>query len=311
MNKLVKVTIMLIFGLWVAACSAPAPTQATISTPAPDETALAPTDPVSQTEPSATNPPPTPTATPLPVAFTVNGEPIAQARYRAELDRFQAALGEDIPLEEASTRVLDMYVNQILLAQAATAQGFSLTQEMVDVRINTLVAELGDQAQFDVWLAENGFTLEQFREELALQIPAAWMRDQILAEAPTSGEQVRARHILVRTEAEAQRVLAQLNSGTSFDVLLTVYDPIALGELGWFPRGYIFQPELEDIAFALDVETYSDIIATELGYHVLQTTDRADNRPFSPDVLLFVQQQTLENWLREKRSQSSIDILLP
>ena len=44
--------------------------------------------------------------------------------------------------------------------------------------------------------------------------------------------------------------------------LAAEYDPVAEGELGWFPRGYLFDKELEDAAFGLQAGEYSQVIET-------------------------------------------------
>ena len=76
------------------------------------------------------------------------------------------------------------------------------------------------------------------------------MKQQILAEAGTTAEQVHARQILVTSQEEADAVMAQLAAGASFDDLAYEYDELTGGELGWFPRGYLLQPAVEDAAFS-------------------------------------------------------------
>ena len=89
------------------------------------------------------------------------------------------------------------------------------------------------------------------------------------------------------------------------------YDPVTHGDLGWFPRGYLLDKKLEEIAFSLQPEAYSEVIETLAGYHILQVLEREAQRPLTPEALLAQQVQAVQDWLNERRSQTEIQILLP
>ncbi len=261
--------------------------------------------------PSFTQPADQPSPTPIPLALVVNGEPISQAAYDIALSNYLAAQTEDGPAEEAQRKVLDDLILQTLLAQAAAEAGFVVEQAALDERIANLTEAAGGAQALAAWQAANGYTPEFFRADLAQAIAAAWMRDQISASVPETVEQVRARHLLLSTQAEAQNVLAQLQAGTSFDIMLTIYDPISLGELGWFPQGYLRAAAIEEAAFSLEVGEFSGVIETELGFHIVQVTARAADRRLDPDAKLVLQQQVLRKWLQIRRDQSTIEIYVP
>ncbi len=261
--------------------------------------------------PSVTQPADQPSPTPIPLALVVNGEPISQAAYDIALSNYLAAQTEDGPAEEAQRKVLDDLILQTLLAQAAAEAGFVVEQTALDERIANLTEAAGGAQALAAWQAANGYTPDLFRADLAQAIAAAWMRDQISASVPETVEQVRARHLLLSTQAEAQNVLAQLQAGTSFDIMLTIYDPISLGELGWFPQGYLRAAAIEEAAFSLEVGEFSGVIETELGFHIVQVTARAADRRLDPDAKLVLQQQVLRKWLQIRRDQSTIEIYVP
>jgi parvulin-like peptidyl-prolyl isomerase len=83
------------------------------------------------------------------------------------------------------------------------------------------------------------------------------------------------------------------------------------GDLGWFPRGYLAQPALDEAVFALEQGETSAAIETELGFHIIQVIDKAVERPLSPDAWLSMQVQTLQSWLGERRNQSDLQYFLP
>ena len=303
------VLISLLLGL--SACDTPLPETAVPTEPLPTNT----------TAPLPTETP-TPSPTPLPLAALVNGEPITLAEFEAELGRFQAARQAlpDVPLApsinlatEADVRafVLDELISQRLFAQAAYAAGFSLSQAALQAHLDQLQAELGGEAALQAYLSANQYTLEDFQAVLGRAAAAAWMRDQLLAAFPAAAEQIHARQILLYNQEQANQILAQVRSGQDFTTLAFYYDPAAGGDLGWFPRGYLLQPALEEAAFQLEPGSYSEVIATELGYHILWVIAREADRPLELDALRVLQRQALGTWLNEQKSTAAIQILLP
>ncbi len=91
------------------------------------------------------------------------------------------------------------------------------------------------------------------------------------------GFQIRAMHILTKTQAEAQQLLDKLNQGTDLGQLAVEYsiDPGARnnkGDLGYFSRGDLIK-EFEDVAFRLAVGETSGIVKTSLGFHIIRRVE--------------------------------------
>ena len=137
------------------------------------------------------------------------------------------------------------------------------------------------------------------------------MRDQIIAGVPETAEQVHARQILLYNSDEAEALFAQLASGADFETLAGQYDPLAKGDLGWFPRGYLTVSALDDVVFALEPGEVSPIIETEIGFHIVQVIERDTARPLNFSAYQIVQKATLETWLHERQAQSDIIYYLP
>jgi peptidyl-prolyl cis-trans isomerase C len=281
----------------LAGCSRPSP--AVTSEPA------SPTSPPPAA--TATPLPPTPTATPEPLAALVNGEGITQADYQAELARFQAAVGTQLATEDQQ-RVLNDLIDELLLAQAARQAGFVVDDAMVQKHMDTLIASRGSAQALAGWLAKNGYTELSFRRSLERSIAAAWMRDQIINAVPAAVEQVHARQILRFTADEANQVLARLQKGDDFVTLAAAYDPVTRGDLGWFPRGYLLDTQLDEAAFSLQPGEYSAVIHTSAGYHILQIIERDPQHPLDYNARQALQTQALESWIQTHRSQSEIQV---
>jgi len=116
---------------------------------------------------------------------------------------------------------------------------------------------------------------------------------------------------LVYSESEANNVNARLQGGEKFEDLAAEFDPVGLGELGWFPKGYLLEPELDAAVFALQPEQYSQVVQTRIGYHIIQVLEREQQRIFSPDALLTLQLIAVQDWLTARRNQGEVEILIP
>jgi peptidyl-prolyl cis-trans isomerase C len=266
-------------------------------------------------EPAAT-PTPTlePTPTEMPMAARVNGTGILLEEYQAELQRYQAGLqaaGETSDEATASQAVLAELEDQTLLAAAAQQQGYSVDDAALQTRLDELTQEAGGSEQLQSWLSANFYTEDSFKTTLKRDMQATWMKQQIIDAVGTTAEQVHARQILVTSQTEADGIIAQLQAGASFEDLAYDYDPLTGGELGWFPRGYLLQPAVEDAAFSLEVGSYSAAISTSYGYHIVQVIEKDPQHVLSPDALLFEQRKALNSWLEQQRSQANMEVLVP
>lgn len=261
---------------------------------------------------SATSIPPTstpfpPSPTPIPIAAVVNGENITVEEYQSELARYKAAVNREIT-EKDKEVVINNLIELTIFAQAAYEEGFEIDDATLEAKLEEL--DSVDHPLED-WLANYGYTEESFRSSLERSLAVAWMRDKIIAEVPTQAEQVHAQQMLFYNVGQANNALNQLEEGINFAQLAATYDPQTKGDLGWFPRGYLTVPELDEIIFNLEPGEYSDIIETEIGYHLVWLIEEEQNRPLPPDILIQKQQQSVRDWLERNWKLSTITITLP
>jgi len=263
--------------------------------------------------PQSTFTPQPPTATPEPMALSVNGEGITVIDFDAEVARYiaaQAALGTTVSSADAASVVIEDLIAKLLLAQAARADGFTLDDAALQSRIDSLAVQIGGVEVLSQWESEHGYSEQAFRSALKREAEAAWMRDKIVTALPSTAEQVHVQQILLYNEGTAQSFLAQLNGGADFDELALEADPLTRGDLGWVPRGYLLDTKFEEIAFALAVGEHSDVIATDVGFHIVRVLERDMGRPLSPDATLALQEMALKNWIEAQRQQAEV-VLAP
>ena len=127
-----------------------------------------------------------------------------------------------------------------------------------------------------------------------------------------------ARHILVKTEAEAKDFIAQLNKGADFAKLAKEksLDPGSKdkgGDLGWFSPASMVKP-FSDVAANLQKGTISaSPVQTQFGWHVIKLIDTRPAQPLAYEKVKDglqknLQQRQLEKMMSELRSKAKIDI---
>jgi len=89
-------------------------------------------------------------------------------------------------------------------------------------------------------------------------------------------DQVRASHILVKTQEEAQNIINEIKSFDDFTRLAKEHSLCPSGknggDLGFFRRGQMVKP-FEDASFSLPVGGLSQPIQTQFGYHLIQRVE--------------------------------------
>jgi parvulin-like peptidyl-prolyl isomerase len=248
------------------------------------------------------------------MALTVNGEGITVVEFDSEVARYrsaQTALGVEVDSSAAASAVIDDFVAQLLLAQAARAGGFTLDESALQARIDALTAVIGGAQNLSKWQSDHGYSEPVFRSAMKRGAESAWMRDKIVSSIPGTAEQVHIQQILLYNEGTARSFLTQLNGGADFDSLAFDADPLTRGDLGWVPRGYLLDASIENAAFGLTVGGHSDVIATDVGFHILRILARDPARPLSPDALLALQEQALRTWIDDQRRTAEIVLAPP
>jgi peptidyl-prolyl cis-trans isomerase C len=265
-----------------------------------------------------TDTPQPPTATLIPLALTVNDESISLDEFNAELARYKAAqtaLGNTVSDQDVANSVLDDLISQLLLAQGAAEAGFTLADAALQSHLDALSADLGGADKLSAWQQAHGYSEAGFRSALKRATEAAWMRDKIISAVSSTAEQVHVRQILLYNEDSAKYYYERLTAGEDFDALAAEVEfahgrPVTHGDLGWFPRGYLTEKTVEDAAFSLEAGKYSEVIKSEVGFHIIKVIERQADRPLSPDALLTLQNRALTDWLASRRQQSNI-VLTP
>lgn len=102
-----------------------------------------------------------------------------------------------------------------------------------------------------------------------------------------SQDEVRAYHVLLKTEAEAKEVFTKAKAGEDFEVLAKKFskDPSVaqnMGDLGFFTRSRMV-PQFADAAFSLKPGEISQPVKTPFGFHVIKVVEKKAGKPVKFD----------------------------
>lgn len=217
---------------------------------------------------------------------------------RQMLDNIIATINEEnrVPFltPDGRKKILDEVVSFMLFAEAAKAQGID-KEPAIKTRLEYLQTEYLAREYFRRYLAK----APQVSEETL----TAYYKDHLSEFKPP--EEIKARHILVKTEAQANKILDELKGGKDFIELAkkNSIDPAAAsgGKLelsdgrDWLPRG-AFEKSFEHILFSIPKGQLGGPIKTQFGWHILKVEDRRQ-----PEIASFVQVRSqIKNKLQEQ-----------
>ncbi len=277
--------------------------------------------------PTPTPIPPTPTIA-IPVVAFVNGEPI----YLPELDAavagreqgFYGVLDPALTDEQARALILDRLVEEKLIAQAAAARGISVTDEMIAAEmaeLRRLADESGAAGEYTSWLQANGWTEEDLAKIVAQQLLLDQMVALVTADVPATAPQAHARYLQVDDLVLAQTLVTELTAGADFATLARTHSLDRAtgedgGDLGYFPAGTLFVPEVEAAAFALQPGEFSPIISVtdpasgRTTHYIVQLIALDPARPLTADARARLLQERFEAWVVELRANAEIVLQL-
>ena len=202
-----------------------------------------------------------------PVVARVNGAEIR----RSDLVSAQQALPEQyrqVPLKSIFQPLLRQMINTMLMVRAARAQGLH-DDPVVRQQVANMEGRILEQAYLER-IIKTRVTDEALRKNY---------RSTVAAAAAGGDAEVRARHILVKTEAEAMAVIDELRKNKAeFEELArtrsTGPSSARGGDLGFFAKGAMVKP-FSDAAFALKPgEITRKPVKTQFGWHVIKLEER-------------------------------------
>ncbi len=264
------------------------------------------------------------------VVATINGEKITEEKLNTRLEQMAAFYGYDLNSEEGENiksflqgQVLETMIQETVILQAAKKEKVSYDKNALKEEMKKAKENFSSEKNYQEYL--NKYKLSE--KDLKEMIYKSMLIEKLFKEKTkdiTKGtgdaqeyynedpeefkvpEQVKVRHILVKTEAEAQDILAALNKGEDFVKLVKEksIDPAAKQNEGlydYFTKDANFVDEFKDAAFAIKkVGEYTKTpVKTTHGYHIIKLEGREEEKQLTFDE---VKQRIEDKLLLEEKN---------
>jgi len=247
------------------------------------------------------------------IVARVNGAPIARAEFEREVrlaTQRATQTGKGLDEERRAAlrqQTLEQLIGRELLLQASQENKIVVDHNAVDGKLEDIKKRFPSDKEYQETLGRMGLSEEhvksQIRDGLTIErlIETEIVEKIVVSEEESqsfykghpelfkAAEQVRASHILVKIDAQAdeatrgearkkiETVEQQLQKGQDFATLAKDFSDCPSkaqgGDLGYFTRGKMVKP-FEDAAFGLKTGEVSEIVETQFGYHLIKVTDR-------------------------------------
>jgi peptidyl-prolyl cis-trans isomerase C len=274
-----------------------------------------------------------------PVLIHVDGRSVTLEQFQKD---FSATLppGQNLSSEEKE-ELKRAFLVQVIDRELALAEAENLGITVTPTEVEEALQEYRRDypaGAFEEMLRERGITLDSWQRELTQNL----LMEKVVRQAAYTGvtveeeevaahyqehredfdrpEQVRARQIVLSTEAEGQRILGLLRQGEPFAEMARQHslspDGEQGGDLGFFARGEM-PPEFDAVVFSLPVGRLSDLVKSEYGYHIFLVEERRKAMRLGLDSVkdeiraelrAEKEDQAYQEWLRKLRVQAVIEV---
>lgn len=236
-------------------------------------------------------------------AAAVNGQPIPESVLRVYALGTAGKSLDDVTPEEHQ-QLLDDLIGVELLNQQAEKDGLT-TSRALAAQIELQRLQLVARAAATSYLEKNPPTEAELQQLYNENLPRL------------AGEQYKARHILVETKDEAERVIASLRGGQDFVALAREHAAGPTGPNGgaldWFTADSMPKP-FADAVRALTVGSYSsEPVQTEFGFHVILLEETRKQEPpalaeIRSELSAAVERKRIEDYLKMLRETAKISV---
>lgn len=281
------------------------------------------------------------------VIATVDGVAVFKAEFDRDLVRlkrdhtarfgtdFASAAGKHVEADLKRQLVAASVGRRVVLNEVARRR-IDVAPAEVEAEIEQMASQARSPKAFQDLLASAALTLPELRHRTYYQLAVTILAEQVSAgvkvteaelqayyrQAPhlfDRPEQVRVRHLMVRDEAKANRLLAELTGGADFATTAMIHSEDTTtkgigGDRGFIARGDT-GPDFEAAAFTLQPGELSGVLRLGTEYHILQGVDRrparkltfAEARADLEDSLLqHAKDQAFDTWLRGAEARAKV-----
>ena len=235
----------------------------------------------------------------------VNGQYIPKSTLAAlEKEIAERGHGQTFPKE----KLIEELIQRELLVQDAIQKQLDKSAEII-AQLDSAKKTLLTQADVQNFIKANSVTDAEVKAEYDSKV------------AGENGIEYKARHILVKTEDEAKKLIAELDKGADFAKLanknsLDAKESQNGGDLGWFVAGQMVAPFSEAVAKLEKGQYTKTPVKTQFGWHIVLREDSRKQTPppleaVKEQLMPYLQRKKVQNMVETLRKQAKVEILVP
>ncbi len=278
-------------------------------------------------------------------AATVNGSVIPKQTLEREVRLFtdrmvrQGRQVPDVQVPVLRNEILDSLIDQELLYQDSQKQHMQVDKKAVDEKYDEIKKRFKTEQEFKDAISKMDVTEAEIRSQLKKGLAIdELLKSKVVKDIQVTeeeakkyydehadqfkqAEQVKASHILIqvapdandekKTEAKNKIAAVQerLKKGEDFAAVAkeSSEGPSKSkgGDLGFFQRGQM-DKAFEEVAFALEPGTVSDVVETRFGYHIIKVDEK------KPETTLSFsdEKDKIEQFLKQQKTREKIEAYL-
>lgn len=275
--------------------------------------------------------------------------------YAKNIEENYKGKDKEAVINQARSMFLQRYIDNILIEQEARKKDGAIVvkdEEVMEAIKGMLAKRNSSMDDFLKSLAREGKSLESMKKEIKNQMMRMrLLRREVQSKIIVSDEEigdyynknrqdyegkeaVRIKKILLplprkankatraKVKDEANKLRKRIVNGEPFEMVAAKYSqgPEAFqgGDIGFIERGVII-PKLESVAFSLPVGKLSEVIETDIGFHIIMVVDKrgAGLKPINvvrEEIKAKIEDEKLEKkydeWIVSVRKKAHIEIKL-
>jgi foldase protein PrsA len=237
---------------------------------------------------------------------TVGGVPIAKSQFDQYINQAKASAPSSgtgafpspgtVTYNRYAAEIVNYLVEQQVVLNAATKDDITVTDAQVQSQLAAIAAQYGGTQKMYAAAKKAGMDQTQLKTYVKDSVIGQKLYQKVIAGAKPTEAQMQAyykanksqfdqpatrtvRHVLVKTKAEAEKVYALLKADNTDSGWAKVAKKYSIdtatknsgGALGAIHKGEMVKP-FQDAAFSLPLDTVSQPVHSQYGWHVLEVT---------------------------------------
>ena len=237
------------------------------------------------------------------VIAEINGSKLTVADFQAYIRmRMQNAKQQETLSPVQRQKIFSEYINRELLYQEAVKKGLD-RNEMIN-------AEIQNQRRNIIV----SFALRQLMQAPIKESDIRAVYDKELAKP---SKEYKTRHILVKTEDEAKKIIDELEHGKNFIQLAMKHSIDASakkgGELGWFSSQQMVEPYTKATQALTNGSYTHEPVQTRFGWHIIRLDGTREVPPpafddVKNDIITQINTRRISAYIAELRKNADIEV---